>query len=600
MEKAVERVAKAIIDRESIMVFGDYDVDGITSTFLIVKYLKLLGISSEFHIPNRFSEGYGINSEAIRLAKEKQVDLFIAVDSGTNAVSEIEELQSFGIDVIVLDHHVQTAEPLPGAVAIVNPNRLDQMEIGNSHIKHLCAAGVVFIFLMALRRHLKNRPPPKPPQSDLLLGDTEHRSGVYLGVHEHSSTGSTKEETDCGGLGGGSNVGFMDDANSPDLLQFNDVVALGTLCDVVDLRGINRAIVKYFLKHGPCSTGIKAMMRAFGINRIDLPEDLSFLIGPAINAAGRIGDPMIALQSLLEEDDDKAHELAKNLLNLNERRKILEKELMAEVMVMISEMDTRPPPKPPQSDLLLGDTEHRSGENSKGEDRGKFGRGAIETNGGIFLYGEGWHEGVLGIIAGRIKEKFCKPTFVMSFDSNGKGKGSARSIPGFHIGHFFDKAKKAGVITEGGGHALAGGFSMNFSDVFNFQKFLIDNTDVEFVNQLLIDYEIKISSQLSSLANELKILEPFGKGMEKPLFCLREMRIKSISKTKTGAHLMIILSGHLGDRDIRGFIFNISMKQKFVSILEQKKNNLLDLVGFISSNPQFGTSFIIEDADISR
>jgi single-stranded-DNA-specific exonuclease len=513
MDLAVERVSKAILDRENIMVFGDYDVDGITSTFLVVRYLKLLGVTAEFHIPNRFSEGYGINSESIRLAKEKQTTIFIAVDSGTNAVAEIEDAQQYGIDVVVLDHHVQTASPLPRAVAIVNPNRLDQAEIGNSHIKHLCAVGIIFIFLMALRRYLKN-------------------------------------------------IGFLDDTNSPDILQLIDIVALGTLCDVVELRGINRAIVKCFLKRGVRSIGIKALMRAFGIKSIESPEDLSFFIGPAINAAGRIGNPTIALQLLLEEDEDEAYEMAKKLMNLNETRKAIEKEMIAEAEAVILAMN-------------------------------------LESNKGICVYGRGWHEGVIGIVAGRIKEKYYKPAFAISFDSEGNGKGSARSVPGFHIGNFFEIAKRAGVITDGGGHALAGGFSINYSKISALQECLNNNIEYDFIKRLRIDCEVKCGSRLYSFADELKNLEPFGNGLEKPLVCLKGVRVRHMVKTKNGNHLMITFSSLLRGHNVRGIIFNVSAKTNLLRMLEQHKMESLNVVGYIGSNRKFGMSFIVEDAAIS-
>jgi single-stranded-DNA-specific exonuclease len=223
----------------------------------------------------------------------------------------------------------------------------------------------------------------------------------------------------------------------------------------------------------------------------------------------------------------------------------------------------------------------------------------LESNGGICVYGDGWHEGVLGIVAGRIKEKFCRPSFVISFDAMGNGKGSARSVPGFHLGHFFKKAKEAGIIIEGGGHALAGGFSVNRADLAAFNKFLSDNIEYDYLNQILIDYEIKSSSQLSFIAEELKILEPFGKGMEKPLFLLNGRRLKSMSKTKMGAHLMVILSGQLGERDVKGIIFNISSKSKLVYLLERNMDSNLDVIGFIGSSPQFGISFQIEDAKLA-
>jgi single-stranded-DNA-specific exonuclease len=513
MNFAIERISRAIISRENIMVFGDYDVDGVTSTYLLIQYLKIIGIDAKYHIPSRFADGYGISSESIQIAIENQIDLFIAVDSGTNSVSEIESAQRFGIDVIVLDHHTQTVKTLPNAVAVVNPNRSDQNEIENSHIKCLCAAGVVFIFIMALNRHLKD-------------------------------------------------ANFFKNENHQDLTNFVDVVALGTICDVMELKGINRAFVKHCLKYEIRSSGIKAIMKSFGIESIVSPEDLSFFVGPAINAAGRIGNANLALQLFLEEDENKAYEIASNLLTLNKKRKIIEKRLLEEIMAIIN-IDN------------------------------------ANANKGICVYGENWHEGVIGIVAGKIKDKFGKPAFVITFDSEGNGKGSARSVPGFHLGHFLEEAKRKGIIIGGGGHALAAGFTIKFEQINAFQMFINECSESNFINSLSIDFSINYNSDLSGITKDFSVLEPFGKGLEKPLFCLKKVRIKNTTKTKAGSHLMLFFSGELGDGNIKGIIFNMQMKKDFINIIEQKKDELLDVVGYINYNKKFGGSIIVEDMAIS-
>ena len=513
MDNAVQRTVEAIFKKQNITIFGDYDVDGITSTYLIVKYLNILGLSPKYYVPNRFSDGYGVSKESIQKAIDDQADLLITVDSGINSINEVEFANLSNLDVIILDHHIQISEKLPNAKAVVNPNRRDQKGIPNAHINNLCAAGVVFMFMIALQRELRNK-------------------------------------------------NFFENKNEPNLLDFIDIVTLGTLCDVMEIKGINRAIVKYFMKTEKYSTGISSLMTAFNIEKITSPEDLSFFIGPAINAAGRVGDPSVALNLLLEDSPEKSLKIAGALIDLNKQRKSLEKQLLADAMFMVSENE-------------------------------------LFNNKGICVFGDHWHEGVIGIIAGRLKDKFQKPSFVISFNSDGIGKGSARSVPGIHLGDFFEKAKLNNVIINGGGHSLAGGFSISKDQIEKFNEFLNKNISGEFINSIDIDYTLSHISNLNQISKDLAKIEPFGKGIEKPVFCMKRVRIKNVKKTNSGSHLMMNFSGEFGDGNIRAVIFSTSSKSDIVNSIDENKDGLFDIVGSINFHEQFGGSIVIEDIRLS-
>lgn len=513
MDKAVERVIYAIQNNQNLMILGDYDVDGITSTALIVKYLRLIGVEPKYYIPNRFSDGYGVSQSAISKAIENQANLVIAADSGINSIEEIELAKSYGIDFIILDHHTQLSTALPQAIATVNPNRIDQREIGFSQVKNLCAAGVVFLFIIALQRKLKE-------------------------------------------------IGFFADKDIPNLLNFTDIVALGTLCDVMELRGINRAIVKYVLAKNKYSIGIRSLMSAFNLEQISSPEDLSFFIGPAINAAGRVGDPHVALNLFLEENPERSEKIAACLIEFNQKRKSAERQLLAEAITIIAEQNSA-------------------------------------SNRGICVYGEGWSEGVIGIVAGKLKDKFQKPSFVISFAENGIGKGSARSVGDVHLGQFLQKANLAGIITAGGGHALAGGFSITKDKIPEFQQFIEEQIEGEFTNELNIDYTLTAMSNLDAVYEEIAPMEPFGKGVEKPVFCFKRVKISNIRKSSSGGHLLMNFTGEFGNGNIRAIIFHVNSKKEFVELINQNSDNLLDIAGTINPSLQFGASIIIEDMRLS-
>lgn len=509
IDKGVQRLIKALFSNENILIFGDYDVDGVTSTYLLVKYLNLLGFSPEFCLPNRFSDGYGLSQKTIENAISKNSELLIILDSGINSIQEIETANKFGLDSIILDHHLQLNDDLPKAAAVINPNRKDQPEIEGSFVKNLCAAGTTFLFIIALQRKLRE-------------------------------------------------LGFFKNVSEPNLMDFCDVVSLGTLCDVMELRGMNRAIIKYFLKSKVCSLGILALMKEFNLKQISSPEDFSFFLGPAINAAGRLDSPMIALHLLLSDSSEQAEKFAKKLLEYNNSRKSLERKTLAEANALILE---------------------------KG----------LNENKGICVFGEGWNPGIIGIIAGKIKDRFQKPAFAISFGFDEIGKGSARSIPEFDLGNFLKAAKSNGIIKSGGGHALAGGFEIQKEKLDDFQDFINQNINFESSNNLEIDLVIMPQTNLTDLYKTLSILEPFGKGVERPTICIKGLVIKSIKLTANQKHLMLTFSDEFNQSFIRAVIFNISSKPFFQKALEEHKKDMFDIACELSFQEDFGSTAIIKD-----
>lgn len=513
MDKGINRVIQAITDEQQITILGDYDVDGITSTCLLVKYFRHLEVPVKFYIPNRFSDGYGVSDNSIEIISQNKTQLLIVVDSGINAIDEIEQVNLLGIDTIVIDHHTQTNPELPKAIAVINPNRLDQEEIENSYVKNLSAAGVVFLFLIGLQRELRN-------------------------------------------------IGFFKNGEEFNLLELTDIAALGTLCDVMELRGMNRALLKYALAKNNFNSGIQSLLNLFNIQKINSPEDLSFFIGPALNSAGRIGDPHIALNLLLEDNKERSQEIANNLYKLNNQRKNIEKQVLTAAIKIINEHD-------------------------------------LLNNLGICIFENDWNEGVIGIVAGKLKDKFQKPVFIITFDKNGQGKGSARSLKGFHIGKFIEVARSKNIITKGGGHELAGGFSITKDKIKDFIALINSEVIDNFANSINVDCSISPTSNLNNIAKIFQAIEPFGKSMEKPLLCLKRVRMKYSKLTSSSNHVIINFSNEFDKGNIRAMIFNSNSKADLIKQIEDNKFELLDIVGYISYSKQFGSSLIIEDIRLS-
>jgi single-stranded-DNA-specific exonuclease len=513
VDKGVNRLVDAIQAKEKVMVFGDYDIDGITSTYIVVKYLKSVGIEPLYKIPNRFDEGYGLTENVVLQATEQKVGLLIVVDSGICSIDEVEIAKKHGLDIVIIDHHLPRKDRIPDAVAVINPNREDQAEIGNSYIKNFCAVGVVFVFIIALQMQLKK-------------------------------------------------IGFFEGGREVDLYEFIDIVALGTLCDAVKLVGMNRAIVKHCLMVGARSNGILRLMEAFNIPEIKSSNDFAYYIGPAMNAAGRMSDPIVALELFLEKDETKARAIAEELLRLNGERRAVEKQAISEAMAIVAKMQ-------------------------------------LDSKRGICVFGDCWSKGVIGIVSGRLKDKFSKPSFVISFNEDGIGKGSSRSIEGFHIGDFLTKAREEGIIIDGGGHALAGGFSIHKDKINDFVNFLDLNITHDFVNYLNIDYSLSANSDFDQIYSEISSLAPFGMGFENPIFAVRKIRLKHKKMSKSGEHLMLSFAGEFGDGAVWAIVFGIAGKQKLAELFEEHKDDLMDIAGRLNASHHHRSSFVIEDARLS-
>lgn len=436
MDKAVARIVGAINGGEKIGVFADYDVDGACSASLLVRFFAALGQDLLVYVPDRIAEGYGPNTPALLKLKEQGVSLVLTVDCGTTAFSPLKDAADAGLDVVVIDHHV--AEPmLPDAVAVVNPNRLDE----TSPVGQLCAAGMVFMLIIAVNRAL--------------------RDAFWYGEGH----------------------------GEPDLMKMLDLVALATVADVVPLTGVNRALVRQGLavmarRENP---GIAALA---DISRLDeLPEawHLGFMLGPRVNAGGRVGEAGLGVKLLTTNDKDEATGIAMRLDQYNSERREIEAAVLNAAMAQAE--------RQAEADAPL-----------------------------ILVASEGWHPGVIGIVAGRIKETFNRPACVVSIE-NGLGKGSGRSVRGVDLGPAVIAAHQAGHLVNGGGHAMAAGFTVAGERLDDFRRFLTDHIENQLAGAVLAP-DIGIDGALSPEGATVEFIDslndagPFGAGNPRPRFVL--------------------------------------------------------------------------------
>jgi single-stranded-DNA-specific exonuclease len=439
MEAAAARLAHAVISGESVAIFGDYDVDGATASALLARYLRHCGLDPIVHIPDRIFEGYGPNVDAIRGFAERGVKLLVTVDCGTTSIEPLKEAKTLGLDVVVIDHH-QADEKLPPAVAIVNPNRADDL----SGLGYLAAVGLVFITLVALTRELRRR---------------------------NFWTGSRGE---------------------PDLLSLLHLVALGTVADVVPLIGLNRAFVAkgMIALRRRDHTGLTALMDAARLSGPPEPWHLGFLLGPRINAGGRIGRADLGVRLLLEEDPSEAARIAAELDRLNRERQQIELATVAQAEA--------------EAMAALG----------------------LEEKGAVVVTAqEGWHPGVVGLVAARLKERYGRPAFAIALEPGGTGTGSGRSIAGVDLGQAVRRAVRDGLLLKGGGHAMAAGITLKKDALATFRAFLEDalGASVETARReraLLIDGAVSGGAVNLALAELLARAGPYGAGNPEPLLAL--------------------------------------------------------------------------------
>lgn len=461
MEAAVNRIIQAIHSHETIGIFGDYDVDGATSSALLAHYFRWINIPYAVHIPDRQKEGYGPNMFGFLRLKEQKAKLIITVDTGTLAHHVLAEAAQNRLETIVIDHH-QGEPTLPEAVAVVNPNRFDE----TSQEGHLAAVGVTFLLLVALHKRLK-------------------ASGYF-------TPGNQRAE--------------------PDLRWLLDIVALGTVCDVVPLRGVNRAFVSQGLKvlRQRQNIGLAALMDVAGLDEPPTPYHLGFLLGPRINAGGRVGLSDLGVRLLTATHREEALELAKQLDAYNKERKAIESHVLEEATTQAERQQNHP-----------------------------F----------ILAAGEGWHEGVIGIVAGRLKEQFNRPAAVITWKSDGTGKASARSVSGVDLGQAVIAARQQGLLMAGGGHAMAAGFSLKREALDSFQDFLftqlgpaIRDYQENHLNE--VEGSLPCTAMTIELAELLEKAGPYGAGNPTPRLLLPSVRILSADVMGTN-HLRLMVADAL-------------------------------------------------------
>jgi len=515
MNSAIERTEKAILRKEKIGIFGDYDVDGATSTAILGKYFDLLKIPFETYIPDRKNEGFGPNEKGFSKFFEQGVKLIFTVDCGTLSYAPMDFAKRKKVDVIILDHH-QSETILPSAHSIVNPNRFDD----RSELNYLCAAGVCFMFLVALNKKLRDQ-----------------------------------------------NWFSINSINEPDLMNILDLVSLGTVCDVVPLVGLNRAFVHQGLKvlKRKSNLGLKTLIEVCNIESSITSYHLGYILGPRINAGGRVGKSTHGANLLLNKNPKNAFQLAADLNTYNEERKILESELLNKIL----------------------NTDYKN-----------------NTDPVIILYGENWHEGIIGIIAARIKDKYNKPTIIISVNA-GVGKGSGRSITGFDLGSTIIGAVQSGLIVKGGGHKMAAGFTINMDKIkefkeFVFKKFKSININLGEKTNYYFDVEIAPSAVNIEFFEKINILSPFGSGNPEPRFVIKDLKLVN-SKIVADKHIKVVLIGS-DSTTLKAISFN-SVDTQLGSHLLKKNIKPFDIVGKLSLNEwrgQRNVEFIIDDISVIK
>ena len=462
MGVAAERLARAVATGERVAIFGDYDVDGACSAALLAGFLTAGGARPRIHIPDRLIEGYGPNSDAIRQLAAEGATLLVTVDCGTTSHEPLAEAKRLGLDVVVLDHH-QAPERLPEVEALVNPNRQDDL----SGLGHLCAAGVVFLALVATRAALR-------------------RQGAW------ASRGG-----------------------EPDLLAALDLVALATVADVVPLRGLNRAFVRQGLAilRGRARPGLAALMDAAGLDGPVQPWHLGFLLGPRINAGGRIGDAGLGARLLLTDDEIEARGIAAELNRLNQERQEIERQAVIEAISQADHALMRDADLPV---LLAGSPD--------------------------------WHPGIVGLVAARLKERFRRPAFALALNGEGGATGSGRSVAGVDLGRAVRAAVEAGLAVKGGGHAMAAGVTLAAGQGDAFHAFMIERLAAEVGaasegEALMVDAALSAGGATPRLLAEIDRAGPFGQGSPEPVFVFPAHRLTDVVEIGSGGHVRVKLKG---------------------------------------------------------
>lgn len=447
MERAVERILKSIENKEKIIIYGDYDVDGITSITVLESFLKERGLEVNHYIPNRLNEGYGLNKNAIEKIAKENYDLMITVDCGITGIEEIKYAKELGIETIVTDHH-EPGETIPEAIGVIDCKRKDN----KYPFRELAGVGVVFKLCQAI--------------------------GMKLGLEQK------------------------------EYLKYLDIVAIGTISDIVPLVDENRVITKLGMKLVQCTrnSGLKALINLSEYNKID-SNTISFGVAPRINACGRMGVADEALELLLSENIEDAIEKSKNIMKYNNKRQEYEKEIFLQAVEQIKEQH-------------------------------------LENSNSIVLGGNGWHHGVIGIVASKITELYYKPCILICFeDGSDIGKGSGRSIKGFDLYKSLTKCKD--IIAGFGGHSMAIGISVEKEKFKELQNVFEEITRKAAISELCpiikIDAILNIDDVTKEMVQSLTQLEPLGEANQMPIFSFKNLKINSIRALTDGKHLKLSL-----------------------------------------------------------
>ena len=499
MEKSVERIIKAIENKEKVTIYGDYDVDGITSITVLKSFLKDRGLETSQYIPNRLNEGYGLNNNAIEKIKQQGCDLMITVDCGISAINEIDYANSIGIETIITDHH-EPGNEIPKAFAVIDNKRKDS----KYPFRELAGVGVVFKLIQAI--------------------------GIKLGL---------KEE---------------------EYLKYLDIVCVGTISDIVPLVDENRVIAKLglMLIRQTRNIGLKSIIDTSGYTKID-SNSISFGIAPRINACGRMGKAEDALELFLSKNYNEVSELAKKLNDYNKLRQDTEKEIYENAIKQIEQ-------------------------------------NKLDKNNSIIVGGHNWHHGVIGIVSSKITEMYFKPSILLSFEEDGIGTGSGRSIPGFDLHEALTKCLDN--VEKFGGHSMAVGLTVKKEKFEEFKKEFEQIATKSNVSEIIpvinIDAKIDFSAINKDMVESLKQLEPFGEGNKMPVFVFKNLKIDSIRALSEGKHLKLTLKE--GNTVVNAIGFNIGSLAD-----EYRIGDKIDVVGVLEVNNFNGVeSLQINIKDIMR
>lgn len=512
MDKAVDRIVRAISAGEAIGVFGDYDVDGASAASLLVRFFAALGRETPVYIPDRMTEGYGPNAAALLKLKAAGCAVVITVDCGTVAHAPLAAAREAGLDVIVIDHHVAEDE-IPLALAVVNPNRKDE----TSAHRELCAAGVAFLLIVAVNRALR---------------------AAYWYGEGHAE---------------------------PDLRAWLDLVALGTICDVVPLTGVNRALVAQGLKVMAArrNPGLAALAEVAGLKSEPDAYHAGFMFGPRVNAGGRVGEAGLGARLLATNDPAEALALAQRLDRYNAERKTIEARVQAAALKQAE----------------------------------------AETGPVIVAAGEGWHPGVIGIVAGRLRERFNRPACVVALDG-AEGKGSGRSVPGFALGPAVIAAHHAGILAGGGGHAMAAGFTVGAGKVDALRRFLAERALAELGGALPaptlgLDGILDCAGATCDLVDLIERAGPFGQGNPRPRFAIAAAQIVR-AELVGGDHVRCFLTSATSAGRLKAIAFRSGATELGRALLE-RNGQPLHVAGHLRAetwNGNRSAELVVEDAAV--